>query len=159
MPSSASAWRGASSHLLPESEQVSAYVPHTTQASFFSFLSTLHCLHKEKHLSPLPRCSRTLFRHTAPSSAVFSPPVIACLCHRLYGPAGYIFDQHPVITFISLSILHSMLSQAHTHSTTHITTHTCWGGGGLFIRLVLQKVEFRILDEFLKFDTEIIILV
>ncbi len=65
-------------------------------------------------------CSRTVFKHTAPSSAIIPSNVIAGLCHRLDGLARSIFNQCPVIAFISLPALHSTLSQAHTHTKTHM---------------------------------------
>lgn len=85
------------------------------------------------------RCSCTLFKHTTPSPAIIPTPVNASLCHRLDGLARSIFNQRPVIAFISLPTLHSMLSQAHTHTHIHMLGDHMQRGDVSFHQLVPEE--------------------
>ena len=109
-----------------------------------SFLSALHCKHIDKKLSHQP-CWALLshaFKHTAPCSPVIPPSVIARLCHHLHLLAHSIFNQHPIIAYISLPTLHSMCL-THTHEHTHIHEHARAGGQyaerGHFINTVPEE--------------------
>lgn len=128
--SPASAWGGASSHLLPEMLSVSTR-PSPTQTPCSFSRHPAHTANTKTESSLTSFAGRSshffyffFFKHTAPSSPITLPSVIARLCHHADLLARSIFNQRPVIAFISLPTLHSMLSYAHTtHTHTHIDTY------------------------------------
>lgn len=63
------------------------------------------------------------FKHTAPSFPIIPPSVITRFCQHLDLLARSIFNQRPIITFISRPTLHSMLSYAHVHTQRRTCTY------------------------------------